>query len=83
MRTMAKDLGSKGIIVNGVAPGPTGTELFFEGKSEAMVEGIKKASPLNRLGEPDEIAKVVAFLASEESAWVAGQIVHVNGAAFV
>lgn len=83
VRTMAKDLGSKGINVNAVAPGPTGTDLFFAGKSEAMLEGIKKASPFHRLGEPDEIANVVAFLCGEDSAWVAGQVIHTNGAAFV
>lgn len=82
-RIMAKDLASRGINVNAVAPGPTGTELFFEGKSEAMLEGIKKASPFGRLGEPEDIANVVAFLSGKDSAWVAGQIVHVNGAAFV
>ncbi|KAI3397169.1 hypothetical protein diail_11143 [Diaporthe ilicicola] len=82
-RVMAKDLAAKGINVNAVAPGPTGTELFFEGKSEALLEGIKKASPFGRLGEPEDIANVVAFLSGKDSAWVAGQIVHVNGAAFV
>lgn len=82
-RVMAKDLAAKGINVNAVAPGPTGTELFFEGKSEALVEGIKKASPFGRLGEPEDIANVVAFLSGKDSAWVAGQIIHVNGAAFV
>lgn len=82
-RIMAKDLAAKGINVNAVAPGPTGTELFFEGKSEAMLENIKKASPFGRLGEPEDIANVVAFLSGKDSAWVAGQVVHVNGAAFV
>lgn len=83
VRTMAKDLGAKGINVNAVAPGPTGTELFFEGKSEAMVEGIKKSSPFGRLGEPSDIAGVVAFLCGRDGSWVAGQIIHANGAAFV
>ncbi|POS75515.1 3-oxoacyl-(acyl-carrier protein) reductase [Diaporthe helianthi] len=82
-RIMAKDLAAKGINVNAVAPGPTGTELFFEGKSEAMVETIKRASPFGRLGEPDDIASVVAFLSGKDSAWVAGQVIHVNGASFV
>lgn len=82
-RIMAKDLAAKGINVNAVAPGPTGTELFFEGKSEALVENIKKSSPFGRLGEPEDIANVVAFLSGKDSSWVAGQIIHVNGAAFV
>lgn len=83
VRTMAKDLASKGINVNAVAPGPTGTDLFFEGKSEALIEGIKKTSPFNRLGTPEEIANVVAFLSGQDSAWVAGQVIHTNGGAFV
>ncbi|KAJ0122387.1 short-chain dehydrogenase reductase [Diaporthe amygdali] len=82
-RIMAKDLAAKGINVNAVAPGPTGTELFFEGKSEALVENIKKSSPFGRLGEPEDIANVVAFLSGKDSSWVAGQIIHVNGAACV
>lgn len=83
VRTMAKDLAAKGISVNGVAPGPTGTDLFFQGKSEALLEGIKKSSPFNRLGEPQDIANVVAFLCGKDSAWVAGQVIHTNGAVFV
>ncbi|KAI1334601.1 NAD(P)-binding protein [Xylariaceae sp. FL0016] len=82
-RVLAKDLGRKGINVNAVAPGPTATELFFAGKSEAMVKGIAGASPFNRLGQPDEIASVVAFLAGEESSWVSGQILGANGGSFV
>lgn len=85
IRTMAKDLGSKGIDVNAVAPGPTGTDLFFERKSEATIAGIKQASPFQRLGGPDEIASVVSFLCDEDSKWVVGQVIHSNsnGAASV
>lgn len=83
VRTMAKDLAARGINVNAVAPGPTGTDLFLHGKSEAMIEGIKRSSLFNRLGEPQDIANVVAFLAGRDSAWVAGQVIHTNGAAFV
>ncbi|RWA13888.1 hypothetical protein EKO27_g1225 [Xylaria grammica] len=82
-RVLAKDLGRKGITVNAVAPGPTDTELFREGKSEAMIKGIASANPFNRLGNPSEIAEVVAFVASPESSWVSGQIIGANGAAFV
>jgi 3-oxoacyl-[acyl-carrier protein] reductase len=82
-RVMAKDLGAKGITVNAVAPGPTATDLFLEGKPEALIKGIASQSPFNRLGEPDEIANVVTFLASPESAWVSGQIIGANGASFV
>ncbi|KAK6223372.1 putative secondary metabolism biosynthetic enzyme [Pestalotiopsis sp. IQ-011] len=82
-RTLAKELGPKGITVNAVAPGPTATDLFMEGKPEAMINGIKAASPFNRLGDPAEIANVVAFVASPESAWISGQIIGANGASFV
>ena len=82
-RVMAKGLAAKGILVNAIAPGPTGTELFFKGKSQAMVDGIKGVSPLGKLGEPDEIAGVVDFLAGDSSSWISGQILGVNGAAFV
>lgn len=82
-RVMAKDLAPKGINVNAFAPGPVATNLFFEGKPEAMVNAIKGANPFGRLGEPEEIAKVAAFLCGEESSWVDGQILHANGGTFV
>ncbi|KAI0444375.1 short-chain dehydrogenase/reductase SDR [Xylaria telfairii] len=82
-RVLAKDLGRKGITVNAVAPGPTDTELFRQGKPEAMIKGIASQSPFNRLGSPPEIAEVVAFVASPESSWVSGQIIGANGASFV
>ncbi|KAB2574852.1 putative short-chain dehydrogenase reductase protein [Lasiodiplodia theobromae] len=76
-RVMAKDLGRKGIFVNAVAPGPTGTELFFEGKSEQLLNTIKGWTPFNRIGEPDEIAEVIAFVSG--SRWVNGQVFKANG----
>ncbi|KAI1843581.1 hypothetical protein JX265_007365 [Neoarthrinium moseri] len=82
-RVLAKELGAKGITVNAVAPGPTATDLFMEGKPEAMIKGIAAQSPFNRLGNPSEIANLVTFIASQESAWVSGQIIGANGAGFV
>ncbi|KAJ6446765.1 60S ribosomal protein L40 [Purpureocillium lavendulum] len=82
-RVMAKGLAAKGIIVNAVAPGPTATEFFYRGKSEALIENMKKAFPFGRLGEPDEVASMVAFLAGEDSKWVSGQTYMVNGGLFV
>ncbi|TID23322.1 Versicolorin reductase 1 [Venturia nashicola] len=79
-RVLAKDLGTKGIRVNAIAPGPTGTDLFLEGKPEQMIQGIAKASPFNKLGLPEEIADVAAFVAGDASRWLSGQIVRVNGA---
>jgi 3-oxoacyl-[acyl-carrier protein] reductase len=63
--------------VNAVAPGPTGTELFFRGKNEQVLKMIAGFSPMNRIGEPDEIAETIAYLSG--SRWVSGQVVRVNG----
>jgi len=82
-RTLAKDLARKGITVNCVAPGPTGTDLFLEGKSEALLKQIAGFNPFNRIGVPGEIAAAFAFLAGPESRWVNGQIIKVNGGQWV
>lgn len=76
---MAKELRGRNITVNAVAPGPTATDLFYQGKSEELIEKFTKQAPLERLGQPDDIASVVAFLVSPEGAWVNGQILRVNG----
>jgi len=65
--------------VNGVAPGPMGTELFCRGKSEGELEIIRGFSRLGCIGEPEEVAEVVAFLSGEGSRWMSGQVVRVNG----
>ncbi|KAJ5267011.1 hypothetical protein N7478_009819 [Penicillium angulare] len=78
-RVAAKDLGRKGILVNTVAPGPTMTDLFTEGKSEQLIKTLAAANPLNRIGEADEIAAVMAFLSGKDSSWMTGQILRVNG----
>lgn len=76
---MAKDLAGKGITVNAIAPGPTGTELFYKGKTEEMIKRAGASSPFNRIGTPEEVASVALFLASKESSWVTGQTIRVNG----
>lgn len=78
-RQLAKEFGGKGITINAVAPGPVATELFLEGKSEAQLDGLRKANAFGRLGQPEDIAGVVRFLASEESGWISGQTIRVNG----
>jgi 3-oxoacyl-[acyl-carrier protein] reductase len=78
---LAKELGPKKITVNAVAPGPVETELFMQGKSEALVQQITRLIPLGRLGQPEDIAGLVAFLASPDSGWVNGQVIRANGGA--
>ncbi len=75
----SKELGKRRITVNAVAPGPVETELFMTGKSEELVQNIIRNIPLGRLGQPDDIASVVSFLASTESGWVNGQVLRANG----
>lgn len=82
-RVMAKGLAAKGINVNAVGPGPTGTDFFYRGKPEAMIEGMKKAHPYGRLAEPEEIAGLVAFFAGDDRKWVNGQTYLVNGGLMV
>ena len=77
--TLAKELGARRITVNAVAPGPVETALFTHGKSEAQIEATAKMIPLGRLGQPDDIAGVVSFLAGPDSGWVNGQIIRANG----
>ncbi|MFC5835857.1 SDR family oxidoreductase [Nonomuraea insulae] len=76
---LAREMRGRDITVNAVAPGPTATELFLDGKDEATVERLAKQSPLERLGTPEDIAEVVAFLASPAGHWVNGQVVRANG----
>jgi 3-oxoacyl-[acyl-carrier protein] reductase len=76
---LAKELGSKAITINAVAPGPVETELFMKGKSEELVSAIAGMNPLKRLGQPDDIAGVVSFLAGPDGGWVNGQVIRANG----
>ncbi|WP_110643379.1 SDR family oxidoreductase [Salinicola sp. CPA57] len=79
VRVLANELRGRNISVNAVAPGPVGTELFFEGKSEEQVQTIASMAPFERLGQPDEIAGVVSFLAGPQGRWINGQILRANG----
>ena len=75
---LARELRGKDITVNTVAPGPVATPLFLEGKDEATVAAFAQATPLERLGEPGDIAETVAFLAGP-ARWVNGQVIFTNG----
>ncbi len=79
-RVFAKEMGARGITVNAVLPGPVNTELFTQGKSEELIARLASLNAFNRIGEPDDIAKVVVFLASDESKWISGQTIGINGA---
>lgn len=76
---LAKELRGRNITVNAIAPGPTATKLFLDGKPAELVERLAKAAPLERLGTPEDIAGVVAFLAGPDGAWVNGQVLRANG----
>ncbi|PTW61554.1 3-oxoacyl-[acyl-carrier protein] reductase [Breoghania corrubedonensis] len=76
---LAKELGARGITVNTVAPGPVATELFLHGKPNELVERIAGTIPLGRLGEVEDIARVVSFLAGPDAGWINGQILRANG----
>jgi len=76
---LAKELGARGVTVNAVAPGPVATELFLTGRSEELIQRLTSDIPLGRLGDPEDIARVVSFLASPESGWINGQVIKANG----
>lgn len=78
-RLLANELRGRRISVTAVAPGPTGTDLFFDGKSQELIERFAKQPPLKRLGQPDDIANVVAFLVGPEGGWISGQTIRING----
>lgn len=76
---LAKEMRGRNITVNAVAPGATATPLFLDGKTPEAIEAFARLSPLERVGEPEEIAALVAFLAGPEGGWINGQVIHANG----
>jgi 3-oxoacyl-[acyl-carrier protein] reductase len=78
-KVAAKEVG-RGIRVNAVSPGPVMTELYTKGKSPEMIKHQSALSPFNRIGEPSDIAPVIAFLLSDDAHWISGQVIPVNGA---
>ncbi|MEV8098271.1 SDR family oxidoreductase [Kitasatospora sp. NPDC085879] len=76
---LARELRGRDVTVNTVAPGPTATDMFLDGKTPEQVDQLAKTPPLERLGTPEDIANVVAFLTSPEGHWVNGQILRANG----
>jgi len=76
---LAKELRGRDITVNAVAPGPTATALFLDGKTPEQIERMSKMAPLERLGRPEDIAALVSMLAGPDGAWVNGQTIRANG----
>ncbi|ABE30269.1 3-beta hydroxysteroid dehydrogenase/isomerase family protein [Paraburkholderia xenovorans LB400] len=76
---LSKELRGRNITVNAVAPGPTATELFFDGKTPEVIDHLTRLAPLERLGQPEDIANAVAFLAGPDGAWINGQVLRANG----
>jgi 3-oxoacyl-[acyl-carrier protein] reductase len=76
---LAKELRGRNISVNTVAPGPTATKLFLDGKPQEVIDRLAKLAPLERLGQPEDIANAVAFLAGPDGAWINGQTLRANG----
>jgi 3-oxoacyl-[acyl-carrier protein] reductase len=78
-RVMAREMRGRQISVNAVAPGPTATDLFLDGKSDELVQQLAKLNPLERLGSPEDIARAVSFLAGPDGGWINGQVLRANG----
>ncbi|GAB3105493.1 SDR family oxidoreductase [Lysobacter terrae] len=76
---LTKELRGRNITVNAVAPGPTATRLFLDGKPQDVIERLAKQAPLERLGQPEDIAATVSFLAGNDGAWINGQVLRANG----
>ncbi|WP_324789527.1 SDR family oxidoreductase [Streptomyces sp. H51] len=76
---LARELRGRDVTVNTVAPGPTATDLFLADKTPEQIDRLAKAPPLERLGTPEDIARLVAFLTGPEGHWVNGQVLRANG----
>jgi 3-oxoacyl-[acyl-carrier protein] reductase len=76
---LSKEMRGRHITVNAVAPGPTSTDLFLNGKSPELIDRLAKMNPLERLGTPQDIAAAVSFLVGSDGSWINGQVLRANG----
>jgi len=79
VRVLANEMRGRKLTVNAVAPGPVATELFLTGKTPEQINHLSKLNPLERLGQVEDIANVISFLAGPDGAWINGQILRANG----
>ncbi len=79
VKVLAAEMRGRQVSVNAIAPGPVATPLFLEGKSKEQIEQLSKIAPFERLGQPEDIAHVVSFLAGPDGGWVNAQVVRPNG----
>ncbi len=82
VKALAQEIGSRGVTVNLVAPGPVDTRFFHNAETPESVRYVTHAVPLQRLGQPNDIAPVVGFLMSDRASWITGQVLRVNGGMF-
>jgi len=76
---LANEMRGKDITVNAIAPGPTATHLFLDGKPQTVIDHLSHLAPLERLGTPADIAAAVSFLAGPDGSWINGQVLRANG----
>ena len=76
---LSKEMRGRAITVNAIAPGPTGTDLFLNGKSPELIDRFAKMNPLERIGTPADVAASVSFLAGPDGGWINGQVLRANG----
>ncbi len=79
VRVLANELRGRNITVNAVAPGPVATPFFLDGKSEELIAQMSKVAPIERLGEPNDVARTVSFLAGPDGGWINAQVIRPNG----